>query len=327
MAKSVGGASSTPTINKSVVEKLQESMVTPNWAEESESTGTQPVTPTEQPQMDMSSLMDEVELPKDQTPAAATPQDLTRRQENVSSVAVTEFGEEGTEVEPFGEQTRYEWSPSAQDIGDYKDLNGRITKIIDNFVMEKNYFGTTPAPEGAPPRVIPQALSKLGVPENQIGNFLAVASVTTEKALHEAMVASDKDAFDYLDESLDNFSKVESMEAEQVKPGAKFTKNNLNLRLGKAIGEEFQRFKTGGEESQSNIDADEAIALGDAMLELYASNNPDIIERGLADVEGVKKTTVFRVTAHGADVLNKVISDNNRESVAMVKVDIDARLA
>lgn len=308
MAINVKGSPGTLSIGETPTEMLKKRL--PQPVEES----TEPtyVEVTNQPQQDMSKIMDEVELTAGQTPAAPTPQDLTRPQEAVRSVAVDAFGEEGTEVEPVGERTRYEWSPSAQDIGNYKDLNGRITKIIDNFVMEKNYFGTTPAPEGAPPRVIPQALSQLGVPENQIGNFLAVASVTTEKALHEAMVASDRDAFDYLDESLGNYSKVESMEPEQIKPEASFTKNNLNLRLGRAIGEEFQRFKTGGEESQSNLSADEAIAIGDAMLELYASNNPDIIERGLADVEGVKKTTVFRVTAHGADVLNKDTKVRNR---------------
>lgn len=308
MAIKTGGAvTGTPTIANTAVDNLRNKLPV-------EQGSTEPTynEVTNQSQEDMSWLMNEVETTEDQTPPAPTPKDLTRRQESVSSVAVDISNDGEVKVEPFGEQTRYDRLPNSQEIGDYEDLNGRITKIVNNFLVKDNYFGTTPAPEGAPPRIIPQALSKLGVPDNQIGNFLAVASVVTEKSLHEAMVASDKDAFDYLDESLGNFSKVESMEPEQIKPEAEFTKNNLNLRLGRAIGEEFQRFKTGGEDSQSNLSKDEAIAIGDAMLELYASNNPDIIERGLADVEGVKRTTVFRVTAHGADVLNKDTKVRNR---------------
>lgn len=307
--KSGGAVTSTPTIAKTAVDNLRDNLPV------TEAGSVEPtyVEVTDQPQPDMSELMDEVELTADQTPAAPTPQDLTRPQEPRSSIGVTVFGEEGTEVEATGEPTRYDtWSPSSDEIGNYKSINGRVTKIIDNFITGKNYFGLTPAPEGAPRRVLSDAVNKLGVPENEIGNFLAVASVVVEKGLHEAMVSTDKDAFDYVDESLGNFSKVESNEPEQIKPEAEFTKDNLNLRLGRLIGEEYQRNKTGGEESQSNLDADEAIALGDAMLELYASNNPDIIERGLADVGGVRKTTTFRVTAHGADVLNKDTKVRNK---------------
>lgn len=300
-----GGASSTPTINQSVVDRLQESMVTPDFAKQEnvQPTGV-PSGATGQP--DMSSIAeDNVELTADQTPSSPTPQDIERPQEAVKSLAVGTDEEGNYELDAFGEETRYDWSPNAEQVGNPRDLNARVNSIVDNFVEGRSYFGTTPAPEGAPARVIPQALSQMGVTDAEIPNFLAVASVVTEKALHEAMVSSNKEATEYLNEAMGIYSKTESMEPKKIESEASFTKNNLNLKLGKMIGEQYQAYKTGGTESTSTMGDTEALAIGDAMLEMYAASNPDVVERGLANVEGIKKTTVFRVTAHGADILNK----------------------
>lgn len=297
-----GGASSTPTIAKTAVDNLRKGSVPVSQSSVGEP---EYVEVPDQPKPDMSNLMDDVELSGDQTISSPTPQDLNKPQEAVKSIALDKDEEGNYGFEAFGEETRYDWSPNAEQVGNPRDLNARVNSIVDNFVEGRSYFGTTPAPEGAPARVIPQALSQMGVTDAEIPNFLAVASVVTEKALHEAMVSSDKEAIDYLNESMGIYSKTESMEPKQVKPEASFTKNSLSFKLGKMIGEQYQAYKTGGTESKSTMGDTEALAIGDAMLEMYAASVPEVVERGLADVEGIKKTTVFRVTAHGADILNK----------------------
>lgn len=245
------------------------------------------------------------ELPADQVPQAATQEDLSRLQTPPSSLT-TGVDEDGQrEIDRVGEDTRWKFKNfTPVQIGNPLALEDRIGNVVDNFKNNEVYFGTTPAPEGAPTRYIPQAMQQIGVTETEMDSFLTVGALVTEEAISDSMFNQVEDKQSQLDEYMGSQGKVENPFPSELEEGAVFRKANLNYRVGKQIANEYQKYKTGGAESEGNIGKDEATALGDAFLEIYASSNPDMIERTQAETSNSRKSNLFKLNAHGADILN-----------------------
>ena len=247
-------------------------------------------------------------LPPDQTFAEATPEDLNRPQEAQSSLGMSRDDDGQLEFDRVGDDTRYQYKTfTPVQVGNPLALEDRIDNVVQNFKNKEVYFGTTPAPEGAPTRYIPQAMQQIGVTEPEMESFLTVGALVTEEAIADSMNTTSKDAQDQLNSYLGTTGKIENPFPSELEEGAMYKKANLNYRVGREIANEYQKFKTGGAEAEVAIGKDEATALGDAFLEVYASSNPDMIERAQESTEGdsVRRTNIFKLNAQGADILNQ----------------------
>lgn len=248
----------------------------------------------------------DVELAADQVIQDATPEDLSKPQTSMTSLT-TGVDEDGQrEIDRVGEDTRWKFRNfTPVQIGNPLALEDRIGNVVDNFKNNEVYFGTTPAPEGAPTRYIPQAMQQIGVTEPEMDSFLTIGALVTEESISDSMFNKVEDKQSQLDEYMGFQGKVENPFPSELEEGAVFRKANLNYKVGKQIANEYQKYKTGGAEAESNIGKDEATALGDAFLEIYASSNPDMIERTQAETSNSRKSNLFKLNAHGADILNQ----------------------
>lgn len=327
MAKNVtgGGASSTtPTITQTAVDKLQESMVTPSWAQ-GQKTGAEPVTPTNQPQPNMSKLMDDTV-----TDSEEVQKQRPVRPDNMINI---QRGGEETLQDPVEYVERASEMPTTWDYkqgnfitfneyGDMPSIEDRVNKVASNFNSGAVTVGITPTPDSptAPKRLLGDTVSKLGVyrGSGQMDeNFLAIGTLVTENAIaNAAYVDRSSEEFD-----IRNFYKPKSKDVEMfetpVESGAMFTKTSMNTKLGYEIAKEHAAHQTNGANTETDISPEEATVLGDAFLEMYARNHPDLIEmantEGMSNVNKSKlaKVGYFKITERGAEVLNADMKRRN----------------
>lgn len=313
-----GGASSTPTINQSVVDRLQESMVTPDFARQEN------VQPTEVPsgatgQPDMSGLLDDV------VSEFQVKQDEARSVEPQGFINIVPDGDRGElYIERAAEQaTRTPMMGGDSSVspvtfnsyGDMPSLEERVNTIANNYNEGKVSLGIRPTPDSptAPKRFLGDTINKLGAYRgaSQLDeNFLTIGSLVVEDSIVDSSYIDRSKQEDDIRRMYESKTKDVGMFDTPVESGSMFTKTALSTNVGYRIAQEYERFKTEGAESKTNISPDEAAVLGDSFIELYAKNHPDLIESvntdGMSNINKSRlaKVGYFKITERGSEVFN-----------------------
>jgi tetrahydromethanopterin S-methyltransferase subunit G len=206
--------------------------------------------------------------------------------------------------------------------GDMPSLEERIQTIVDNYNDGKVSLGIQPTPDSptAPKRFLGDTINKLGAysgPSQLDGNFIAIGSAVVEDAIvNDSYVDRSKQEVDAR-RMYEPKKKDVSMFETPVESGSTFKKTALSTNVGYRIAQEYERAKSGGTQSKTDITADEAAVLGDSFIELYAKNHPDLIESvntvGMSNVNKSKlaKIGYFKVTERGSEVFNADMKKRN----------------
>jgi hypothetical protein len=223
--------------------------------------------------------------------------------------------------------------------GDMPTLEERVGKIADNFRQGNIYFGAQPTPDSptAPVRPMGDAVNKVGayVDNNVDENFLLIGSLVTENALVDAMYVDKKSDEVALREQFEPANKNVGLFDTPVQEGAMYTKSSIATKLGYEIAKEYKQYQTLGESSSTDITVDDATMLGDGFLELYARNNPDLIDAPQASKGKARQVGVYKVNERGVEVLNADMKKRQalfpskllRASKQPTKADIGAEIS
>lgn len=148
--------------------------------------------------------------------------------------------------------------------------------------------------------MLPTVLSKVNAVRNGQGKaqydptFLAMASLVTENFMSDAFTDAQRIADNQSGKSEWDMDPMGEPEIVPV------TKASGNEQLGRALDREYQRVN-GAQETTDSLTAEEATVLGDAMKEMFALSNPDMVAR----VENKGAQTEFHLTPRGADVVRQ----------------------
>lgn len=250
----------------------------------------------------------------DQPAFEATNVEEVGREVEPQSYIETDIGYDGNPVvQRTGEQdTRWDYRGENpvrfNNYGDMPTLEERVGRIADNFRQGNIYFGAQPTPDSpvAPVRPMGDAVDKVGayVDNNVDENFLLIGSLVTENALVDAMYVDKKSDEVSLREQFEPANKSIGLFDTPVQEGGMYTKSSIATKLGYEIAKEYKQYQTKGESSSTDITVDDATMLGDGFLELYARNNPDLIDAPQVSKGKARQVGVYKVNERGVEVLN-----------------------